>query len=249
MQKIAIIVPCYNERKRLNAEAFKAFVQQHEDVFIIFVDDGSKDETAEVLHSIRTFHPDRVQVMSIEKNKGKANAVLAGMRMAVSEKSFAYIGYLDADLSTSPLEFYRLFEKMTTKDLDYILGSRIKLLQSSIRRSFLRHLSGRFIATIIDWKYSLGIYDTQCGAKIFKAPMVESLTATEFKTKWFFDVELFLRMRERFPRANGMEVPLSSWTDPGNSKLNWVHFPLVISELFTLMNNYSNKPAKPLANR
>ena len=238
MQKIAIIVPCYNERKRMNTGSFSRFLLDHEDTEIYFVDDGSDDGTPNVLHSIRSTAAGRVHIISLTENRGKANAVREGLRIAAGENRFRFLGYLDADLSTGPEEFYSLYQRALGENLDYVIGSRIKLLQSSIERSFFRHLTGRFIATIIDWKYKLGIYDTQCGAKWFRPQVIIPLLEEKFHTKWFFDVEIFLRMRRKFPSAVGIEVPLRKWKDPGNSKIGLSHFPTVFSDLYALMSNY-----------
>jgi hypothetical protein len=130
---------------------------------------------------------------------------------------------------------------MATENLDYVFGSRIKLMQATIKRSFSRHLIGRFIATLIDWKFKLGIYDTQCGAKCFRASMMNELTSDDFKTDWFFDVELFLRIKKSYPLAKGKEIPLANWSDPGKSRLTLLHFPAVFGDLFALMNNYRSQ--------
>lgn len=238
MQKIAIIVPCYNEHRRLKVADFNDFLLSHSHVSIIFVNDGSKDETLQLLESIKDKHPLQVDIIKQEKNGGKASAIRAGLISATGNTSFTSIGYLDADLSTTPGEFLSLQEKMADENLDFVLGSRVKLMQTIIRRSFFRHIIGRFIATLIDWKFHLGVYDTQCGAKWFKREIISELTGNPFHTKWFFDVELLLRMRKTFPLAKGMEIPLSHWADPGKSKLSFFKFPSVIMDMFSLMRNY-----------
>ncbi len=239
MQKIAIIVPCYNEFERLQPGAFSGFLDEHDDVTIFFVNDGSSDKTPGVLEAIHTDQPIKTRIIHLPKNGGKGRAIREGLLAPLAEGGFTYAGYLDADLSTSLAEYYRICQFAKEKSLDYVLGSRIKILQSSIRRSFFRHIAGRFIATIIDSRFRLGIYDTQCGAKCFKVSILQSLLDKPFRTKWFFDVELFLRARKLFPGAKGMEIPLDEWTDPGKSRLNIFHFPAVTLDIISLMRNYS----------
>jgi dolichyl-phosphate beta-glucosyltransferase len=239
MQKIAIIIPCYNEGKRLQKKAFTDFLSTHEDTVLFFVNDGSSDNTSGILDSIRSKSGHQVRVISLEKNGGKANAVRTGLIESVSENEFAYTGYLDADLSTSPQEFYRLFLLMKEKNLDYIFGSRIKMINTSVKRSQFRHIAGRLIATTIDSKFKLGIYDTQCGAKCFKSEVIRSVCKKPFITKWFFDVEIFLRIKKELPDAKGIEVPLQQWEDAPGSKINIFSFPSVLKEIILLRLKYS----------
>jgi dolichyl-phosphate beta-glucosyltransferase len=239
MQKIAIIIPCYNEGKRLQKNAFTNFLSTHEDAVLFFVNDGSLDNTSEILASVKSGSGNQVRVITLEKNAGKANAVRTGLVESVSENEFAYAGYLDADLSTSPEEFYRLFLLMKEKELDYIFGSRIKMINTSVKRSQFRHIAGRLIATAVDSKFKLGIYDTQCGAKCFKSEVIRSVCNKPFITKWFFDVEIFLRIKKEAPDAKGLEVPLQQWEDTPGSKINIFSFPSVLREIILLRSKYS----------
>ena len=241
MQKIAVIVPCYNESRRIRPEEFISFMQTHSNVALIFVNDGSKDDTLSILEKINNACFSQVHIINLEKNKGKANAIRTGLLHCAVDAELSHVGYLDADLSTSLQEFYALREAMKNENLDFVLGSRIKLMQATIKRSFSRHIIGRFIATVIDMKFRLGIYDTQCGAKWFRRELISELIKEPFKTKWFFDVELFLRIKNIFPLANGKEIPLSHWSDPGKSRLNVLHFPAILADLFSLMRNYPSR--------
>jgi glycosyltransferase involved in cell wall biosynthesis len=238
MQKVALIVPCYNEAKRIRADAFISFLSLHTDIYIFFVNDGSRDTTSSVLRQIQETIPERVFLIERPRNKGKAITVKEGLVAALNNNACRYIGYLDADLSTSLEEFYRLCLSLTEQNADYISGSRIKMLDTNIERSFFRHITGRIIATIIDSKYRLGIYDTQCGAKCFKKEVVELFCQQPFKTKWFFDVEIFLRIKSSLPGAKGIEMPLKKWKDPGGSRINLLSFPAVVKEIFSLFINY-----------
>lgn len=238
MQKTAIIVPCYKEAARLQPELLIRFLQQQPDADLIMVDDGSPDNTAEVLNALATSAPDRIQVISLKNNNGKAEAVRQGLLYAINRKEYAYTGYLDADLSTSPQEFIRIRDLMAGEKLDYALGARIKMLQSVIRRSFFRHMTGRIIATIIDTRYRLGIYDTQCGAKCFRTELLQPITDKPFSTKWFFDVEILLRIRGMNATYHGAEIPLQRWHDPGGSRLSIWKSPEVIADLRRLFTHY-----------
>ena len=104
---VCIVVPCYNEAERFDAEAFARAVGELEDVSFMLVDDGSSDATLEVLETLAKRHPERVRVLALETNSGKAEAVRQGMlRAFVSGAAMA--GYWDADLAT-PLGAVRDF--------------------------------------------------------------------------------------------------------------------------------------------
>lgn len=241
MSKVAVIIPCYNEAKRLKPELFINFLADKTDVDLVFVNDGSKDDTAHVLKKIEEVAKKNTIIIHLPKNKGKAFAIREGVLFSVNKNTYAKIGYLDADLSTGLDEFYSLFSVMQQQSADYIFGSRIKMLNTKIERSLFRHLAGRLIATILDSRYKLGIYDTQCGAKCFSADLIKNICEEPFKTKWFFDVEIFLRIRKNHFSSKGIELPLKKWKNPGGSKINILKLPAIIKDIYLLFKNYSKK--------
>jgi hypothetical protein len=105
-----------------------------------------------------------------------------------------------------------------------VLGSRIRLLGRRVRRSPARHYAGRVFATVASLKLRLPVYDTQCGAKLFRA-CGETRAAFErpFSSRWIFDVEILARLTGSLgPEAVAerlVEHPLAEWADVGESKL------------------------------
>ena len=235
MPSFAIIVPCYNEAKRLQQKAFVEFSKMHEDVLIYFVNDGSTDETQNILTGLQK-QSVCFFTITLQQNKGKGEAIREGMLQL--HNNYNYIGYLDADLSTSLDEFYSLYQKMLSKNVSVAFGSRIKKADTVIERSYVRHILGRTIATIIDKKFKLGCYDTQCGAKIFSSQILNDVIKRPFYTRWFFDVELFIRIKKNNSRLNALEIPLSVWRNVKGSKLNALSFATVIKELYILLTKY-----------
>jgi glycosyltransferase involved in cell wall biosynthesis len=235
MPSTAIIVPCYNEEKRIRAAEFISFALQQPNIKFYFVNDGSTDDTQRVLFQIK--EACQSEIIVLEKNYGKSEAIRKGFIHAL-ENQHHIIGYLDADLSTDLEEFFRLENILSEKNLDMVLGSRIKKIDTVIERSFFRHILGRIIATIIDQRFKLGVYDTQCGAKIFRSSFIGNAVTKPFYTKWFFDVELLLRVKKLNSHFNAAEVPLSKWTNVRNSKLSILSFPAVFRDLFLLLNKY-----------
>jgi dolichyl-phosphate beta-glucosyltransferase len=95
----AIVIPCYNEANRLNVGAFDRFMALHPDNTFVFVNDGSTDQTFEVLERLRENHPSCV-VLNIKQNGGKAEAVRSGLMYALDHLTASVVGFWDADLAT-----------------------------------------------------------------------------------------------------------------------------------------------------
>ena len=170
MNKLCIIIPCFNEEKRLSPQLFEKFINSNKTIDICFSDDGSKDKTYEIINSLAVKFKDRIRVIRLEKNSGKSEAIRQAVMLLSKEKDYDYIGYLDADLSTPLTEIEKLFDyAIAHNEYDMVMGSRIKRLGTEIRRSLLRHYFGRVFATFASMMLGLPVYDTQCGAKIFKA--------------------------------------------------------------------------------
>src|SRR4030095_2832380 len=102
MASAVIVVPCYNEEKRLDVARFSKFTSSLHNVTFLFVDDGSTDETPRVLESLKRSNPSKFAVLNILQNRGKAEAVRQGFLAAIDSHP-DYIGFWDADLAT-PLE-------------------------------------------------------------------------------------------------------------------------------------------------
>src|SRR5262245_6982873 len=84
-ERVTIVVPCYNEAQRLDVEAFRSFVAEDLKRQLLFVDDGSEDETAEVLVSLCARLPEQMHILRLEANRGKAEAVRRGLLRALHD--------------------------------------------------------------------------------------------------------------------------------------------------------------------
>jgi glycosyltransferase involved in cell wall biosynthesis len=229
---LTVVVPCFDEARRLPVEAFREALRSAPWLSLHFVDDGSRDGTAQVLEAVRRGFEDRVSITRMERNAGKGEAVRAGMRKATAG-SAAYVGYADADLAT-PLD--ALAEMADLLDLRpellLVMGARVKTLGRSIDRRRTRHYLGRVIATFTSRTLGLPVYDTQCGAKLFRAgPVVTALFEEPFSTRWLFDVELLARLLRLHrqgvlphPASIVLEHPLARWSDVPGSKVKPMDF-------------------------
>lgn len=212
----------------------------------VFVDDGSTDRTAELLRDMQRSMPGRVDVLGFEKNRGKGEAVRAGLLRAL-ERGPALVGYWDADLAT-PLavigDFRAILEDRPA--IEMVFGARVQLLGRGITRSSLRHYLGRVVATAIALTLGLDIYDSQCGAKLFRVtPGLADLFREPFSTRWLFDVEIIARLiRARRgsagPPARDViyEQPLPVWVDVPGSKVRPFDFFRAFVELARIRRRY-----------
>lgn len=241
MRKTAIIVPCYNEEKRLKAGEFLGFSSREKGVFFIFVNDGSTDATSRVLKELAEANPCCTSI-ELARNAGKAEAVRQGFLKAF-ELGYEYVGFWDADLAT-PLDCIPEFVSILDSGKEVVLGSRVKLLGRRIQRRAARHYLGRVFATFVSIILRLPVYDTQCGAKLFRrTPSLEAAMSMPFRVNWTFDVELLGRLsmiEEAMGRTDcqgsWVEFPLPSWEDVRGSKVRTSDFIRSGFELLKLMN-------------
>jgi len=190
-----LVVPFYNEADRIHGDAFARFAAEHPSIGFLLVDDGSTDGTLARLETLRATAPEQFDVLQLETNRGKAEAVRHGMLEALS-RGPRYAGYWDGDLAT-PLDEIPCFVEVLDQhpEREIVFGSRVLLLGRSIDRRPTRHYLGRVYATVVSRMLDLAVYDTQCGAKLFRvSPEIAALFAEPFVTNWTFDVELIARL-------------------------------------------------------
>lgn len=228
---LSLVVPCYNEADRLDADAFLQFLTTHPGVQLVLVDDGSVDRTGEMLERIRAAAPAAVTIIR-QPNRGKGEAVRAGILAGIAQGA-PLVGFFDADLST-PLRAIDDFLAIlgARPDIELVLGSRVMLMGRDVKRKTYRHYLGRVFATAVSLALDLPVYDTQCGAKMLRANgATATLFAEPFRSRWFFDVELIARYL-RLPVAPGepsrrdriYELVVPAWHDKPGSKLRWYDF-------------------------
>ena len=221
--RIWVVVPCYNEAKRLSVGKFLDFSGRTPQVRFLWVDDGSADETAAVISDLADKTGGRTLVLP--KNVGKAEAVRQGILSFGEEPDCDAVGFWDADLSTPPDAIMPFFAVMRENGLSMVMGSRWRHLGNNlIERRWYRHAIGRIFAASVAMLLRSPVYDTQCGAKLFRPQIAARLFRRPFATRWFFDVELLKRLK----RLRGIddlssavwEIPLRNWCEIGRSKVN-----------------------------
>jgi dolichyl-phosphate beta-glucosyltransferase len=248
MNNCIIVVPCYNEADRLNADAFRAYLESPASASVLFVNDGSTDQTLALLERLAEEMPAKVRVLDKQPNSGKAEAVRYGMLQALNTPDVAYVGFWDADLAT-PLEAVADLLGVLTSvpKVEIVLGSRVRLMGRHIERQPARHYLGRVFATFASIILGLPLYDTQCGAKLFRVtPSLIKIIDRPFLSRWIFDVEMiarFVRLHPDDRQINELiyEFPLYCWRDIPGSKLRSRDFFRAIGELWTIKRTYFSR--------
>jgi glycosyltransferase involved in cell wall biosynthesis len=243
--KACIVVPCFNEEKRIDKSSFLLFATEHTYIHFLFVNDGSLDNTLEVLKAMAS-ESNKFNYLDMSHNKGKASAVREGMLHAHG-LGFTHIGYLDADL-TIPLQTAKelideLF-KLKEKDVQIIFASRSQRFKKQAGQNHLRQTLGHTFSTLSRTVLQLPIKDTQCGAKFFDAKSVPMLFGIPFISKWIFDVEIFFRLKDHYKKdthKHFFEFPLEYWEDNNNSKIKFRDYLKVPYNLLSILFHYRMK--------
>jgi dolichyl-phosphate beta-glucosyltransferase len=243
--RLHLIVPCYNEARRLDAQPFLRLVAAKRDVKVLFVDDGSRDRTAAVLADIASGGGARIAVLTLPRNHGKAEAVRRGVSAAMEEGA-EIVGYWDADLST-PLSALQEFVDVLDLHpaIDIVMGARVKLLGRQIDRKMPRHYAGRLFATAASMALRMPVYDTQCGAKLFRVTdATRQAFSAPFPSPWVMDVEVLARYIKVVGQGAAVgrgaaesricEVPLHEWRDVPGSKLRMRHAWRALWDLWSI---------------
>ena len=183
---------------------------------------------------------DRVETLRMDRNVGKAEAVRQGMLRAI-ELGAEVTGYLDADFATPASEMLRLLKRLEASGVQVLFGSRWMHMGARIERSAFRHYAGRVFATIASNILDMPVYDTQCGAKLFRVtPTFKAALVESFHSRWAFDVELLGRLKEGVGETEGydledfVEEPLTTWVDVEGSKINKLAMVRATLELISI---------------
>ena len=248
--KYCIVIPCYNEESRFPQEEFIQHLNSNSENAYCLVNDGSKDKTSDMLNNLKKLAPERIQVLNLEKNVGKGEAVRQGMNFALAWSEFEFLAVFDADFAT-PLEEFEYMLSYVKSFNKFIVAARWKHLGANIQRDERRHYLGRVFATVVSISLKLPVYDTQCGAKILTSDAAKSVFKESFISRWLFDVEIFHRLRLSYPDEDihklVLEVPLRTWIEKGESRLKVSDFlkaPLLLYRIhrrYRKTNQYEKK--------
>ncbi len=207
---LSIIIPAYNEEKRLpqTLDTVIEFLKKKKYTWeIIIVDDGSRDNTAQIGKEREHVHS-----ISYQPNQGKGNAVRTGMLAATGK----YRLMCDSDLSTPIKELDKFLEH--TSEAELLIGSR-DLEESNviIPQPWYRRIAASGFKIVVKSLAIRGIHDTQCGFKLFTEKAATRIFATQYIKRFGWDVEALFLARKYGFRIKELGV---EWINDTESKVN-----------------------------
>ena len=212
---LSVIVPAYNEERRLPAtlEKLRAYLSRQPFAYeILVVDNASTDRTAEIVREQASRDP-AVRLVQLPA-RGKGIAVRTGMLQAAGRYRF----FCDADLSM-PVEELERFYPPQLNDMDIAIGSREAPGARRYGEPPYRHFTGRIFSIAVKLLILRGFEDTQCGFKCFRDTAAQDLFSRQRFNGWSFDVEVLYIARRRGYRIR--EVPIS-WHYQSDSRIRLV---------------------------
>jgi glycosyltransferase involved in cell wall biosynthesis len=216
LQSISVIIPAYNEEKRLPSTLTRVLDYLNKKHFsfaeVLVVDDGSSDGTAAAVSELARRHPS-VQLLQNPGNRGKGYSVRHGMLKARGEWAL----FTDADLSSPIEEIEKLISAAEGKSAQIAIGSRaLDRSLVGVHQPLLREYAGRFFNLVMRVVTGLKFHDTQCGFKLFQCEAARRIFSLQRLERFGFDAEI-LYIAERLG-CRVVEVPVR-WNDVAGSKV------------------------------
>ena len=218
---LSVVIPCYNEEQRLprTIEQVERFLDgRKSDYELILVDDGSADGTRQVMEAAAQRHSS-VRIEALPHNRGKGRALAVGVEAARGDE----ILVTDADLST-PIEELDKLQAALDRGAGVAIGSRaMRASRVEVSQPLYRVLMGKGFNLIVQAVLLPGIWDTQCGFKLFRADVAhrvfEHLTTDGFG----YDPEVLYRARKQGVKI--AEVPVV-WRNSAPTKVSPINSSL-----------------------
>ena len=245
----SIVIPAYNEAARIGAtlEKVLAYVHtQHWDAEVLVVNDGSRDNTAEIVRAFAA-KDTALRLLDNPGNRGKGYSVRHGMLNARGH----IVLFSDADLSSPIEEAPKLFQALDT-GADVAIGSRwLRTETQTQRQPLYRQVFGRVFNLLLRLTLGLHFADTQCGFKAFKQSAAQAIFPHQKIERWGFDPEiLFLAKKFGF---DVKEVPVL-WGHSGGTRIHplkdgsRMFFEMLHIRWNDLTGKYNETPPAPTAN-
>jgi len=219
--KLSVVVPCYNEEQRLprTIELIERYLDARGEPYeLILVDDGSADETRKVMDEAAARHP-AVKIVALPKNRGKGRALAEGVQVSRGETVLV----TDADLST-PIDELPKLEAALAKGAGVAIGSRaVRGSRVELAQPIYRVLMGKVFNLIVQAVLLPGIWDTQCGFKLFRGDIARDVFAGLTTDGFGYDPEVLYLAKKKGMRI--AEVPVV-WRNSAPTKVSAVRSSL-----------------------
>ncbi len=219
LQKISLVIPCYNESARVNQmlDGIRDFSRNWKKEFeIIVVDDGSKDDTSSLIESSDLYKElsaqGKFKLIRPGKNQGKGFALKEGVMQATG----THVLTLDADMSTRPTELNIWIAAHKLSSNEILIGSR-ELKTSKVTERKSRNFIGKIFNLTVRFFTPLKSHDTQCGFKLYPATVAKNLFGKLSTAGWAHDVELLYQAHLDGIKITDMPV---TWKAMDGSKIS-----------------------------
>ena len=212
---LSIIIPAYNEEKRIipTLKDYDNFFREKlKNKFeIIVVPNNCKDNTLKIVQNFVEDKP-HMRILNLPFYTGKGGAVMRGFKIAKGD----YIGFTDADNSTNPENFFKLYKNK--EDFDGVIASRkIKNAIINPPRKLYQSLSSYLFNKEVNLLFNINFKDTQCGAKLFTKKTANLLIKDYSEVGWIFDVDILNICKMNNIKI--LEYPIQ-WSDSEGSHLS-----------------------------
>jgi dolichol-phosphate mannosyltransferase len=227
MKKLSIVIPAYNEEKRIHniLERYVLFFKEIkskkelEKFELLIVLNGCTDKTEEIVKEYCGRYKEIRYIYS--RQKGKGYAITEGFKEAL-KSDFDLIGFTDADMSTPPNAFYGLVRNI--KNYDGVIANRWDRRSKVEKQPLIRQIISRGYNLIVRSLFLFPYRDTQCGAKLFKSETLKKGIYKMRSNKWGYDVPLLFCLRKE-AKAKIIEIP-TEWNDDPHSHIDLKKTPL-----------------------
>lgn len=213
--RLSVIVPVYNEEKRLEAgfdHYYSYLKKQKYPCELIFVNDGSRDNTLDLLNKIAKGKKN-IRIISYDQNRGKGYAICQGIKETVGK----YILFTDLDHSV-PIATVENFFPYFEKGFPVVIGSRrVRGAKIAVHQKPLREFLGRGFTAIVNMFIYRGIADATCGFKAFESKIAKKIFAKITVYDWAFDAEILYVCKKN--KIKIAQAPVT-WSDVRESKVS-----------------------------
>ena len=237
--KLALLIPCYNETRRLKVKSFQKFISGHEKfIDFYFIDDGSNDGTSAFLTKHFKDFPNFNLIIN-KRNFGKGNAIRYGI-LHIEINQYTYLGFIDADLDIPLNQVLKLYESLEKEQ--YLLAISNREFSRSFNylklRSYLSVMMAGIANFLLEFKPS--IQDTQCGCKMFRVGIINTCFQEPFLSEWLFDIEVLLRFKKNYLQARNKIIEVQTVINENNSKSAFKIFSAhkILFQLYLIFRNY-----------
>jgi glycosyltransferase involved in cell wall biosynthesis len=214
--KLRIVIPAYNEAARIGTTLINFCTEFRDVAIIVVVANGCSDATAAVVRDLQAEFGN-LALIDIPNAIGKGGAVRVGLASAQEP----YVGFVDADGSTSAQEFMRLFGQLEESGAEALVGSRwLRESRVTSAQTGTRRLASRTFNAIVRLLLGLRIKDTQCGAKLFSRKALSAVLGSLELADFAFDIEVLVRLQQSGYRI--LEAP-TVWSDRAGTKIHLLH--------------------------